>query len=418
MFTAFSTALSALAATTTAVDVVSNNLANMNTTGYKASSVAFRDLVTESVGAGLGETQVGFGTATPLTQRQFTQGAVQGTGGLLDAAIQGDGFFITQNSQGAQMFTRAGNFQTDGTGYLLTSSGEYVQGWAEDAAGVVDTNQPIGRIIVPVGDLKAPIATTTCSVDLNLNAAAVNGQPEGTYSTPLVAIDSLGTSHPLTVTFTKSATANQWDYSVTIPGADVAAAGPQQLANGTLTFDSSGHLTDPPAAAGTVPLAITGLASGAADMNISWQLYNASGAARITQYSQISSPTANAQNGAAPASLTKVGIASGGEILASYSNGTQRVVGLLAIASIRNPQSLIAVGNNNFQASEQTALPAIGVSNTGGRGKVVGSSLEYSTVDIAKEFTNLIVYQRSYQVNSRVVTTADEMSQETVNLKR
>ncbi|MGE5645485.1 MAG: flagellar hook protein FlgE [Acidobacteriota bacterium] len=418
MFTAFSTALSALAANTTAVDVVSNNLANMNTTGYKTSSVAFRDLVTESVGAGLGETQVGFGTATPLTQRQFTQGAVQGTGGLLDAAIQGDGFFILQNNLGAQLFTRAGNFQTDGEGYLLTSGGEYVLGWTEDANGVVDMNQPIGKIVVPVGDLKAPIATTACSVDLNLNAAAVNGAPEGTYSTPLLAIDSLGVSHTLTVTFTKSTNANEWDYSVTIPGADVGAAGPQELVTGTLTFDSYGHLTDPPLAAGTVPLAITGLASGAADMNIDWQLYNPAGAARITQYNQISSPTANAQNGSAPAALTKVGIADGGQILASYSNGTQRVVGLLAVASIRNPQSLIAVGNNNFLASEATALPAIGSSNTGGRGKVVGASLEYSTVDIAKEFTNLIVYQRAYQVNSRVVTTADEMSQETVNLKR
>ena len=138
MFTAFSTALSALSASTTAVDVVSNNLANMNTIGYKASSVAFRDLVTESVGAGLGETQVGFGTATPLTQRHFMQGAVQGTGGLLDAAIQGDGFFITENNTGAQLFSRAGNFQTDGQGYLMSASGE------EYGAGMVRGRQRRG----------------------------------------------------------------------------------------------------------------------------------------------------------------------------------------------------------------------------------------------------------------------------------
>ncbi len=421
MFTAFSTALSALAASTTAVDVVSNNLANMNTIGYKASSVAFRDLVTESVGAGLGETQVGFGTATPLTQRHFMQGAVQGTGGLLDAAIQGDGFFITQNDAGAQLFSRAGNFQTDTAGYLMSASGEeYVMGWAEDAAGVVDTNKPVGKIIVPVGDLKAPIKTNNVSVDLNLNAAAINGDPAtGTFSQPLKCIDSLGNTHQLTVTFTKTATANQWDYSVTIPGADVGATDPEELASGQLIFDGDGHLTDPALADGDIDLQIDALASGATvPWNITWQLYNKVGAPRVTQYSQTSAATATADDGATPAALTKVGIADNGEILASYSNGTQRVVGLLAIASIRNPQSLIAVGNNNFQASEQTALPAIGVSNTGGRGKVVGSSLEYSTVDIAKEFTNLIVYQRSYQVNSRVVTTADEMSQETVNLKR
>jgi flagellar hook protein FlgE len=419
MFTSFSTALSGLSAATTAVDVVSNNLANMNTTGFKASSVAFRDLVTESVGAGLGETQVGFGTATPLTQRQFTQGAVQGTGGLLDAAIQGDGFFILEGSNGEQLFSRAGNFQTDNTGYLMSADGsDFVMGWTEDANGVVDTNQAIGKIIVPVGELKAPIATTTCSVNLNLNAGGVSGASSGTYSTPMTAIDSLGNSHTLTVTFTKSTTANQWDYAVTIPGADVGQATAQTLTTGTVTFDTNGKLLTPAVADGDIALSVTGLASGAADLNITWKMYDSVGAARITQYSADSSVTATAQNGAAAASLTKVGIADDGQILASYSNGTQRVVGLLAVASIRNPQSLVAAGSNNFQASEQTALPAIGTSGSGGRGTVVGASLEYSTVDIAKEFTNLIVYQRSYQANSRVITTADDMSQETVNLKQ
>jgi flagellar hook protein FlgE len=418
MFTAFSTALSALAADTTAVDVVGNNLANLNTTGYKASVVSFRDLVTQSIGAGLGETQVGFGTDRPFTMRQFTQGAVQSTTGVLDAAIQGDGFFITRGNQNEQLFTRAGNFQVDGAGFLLALTGEHVQGWTENAAGQVDTNLPIGDIVVPVGTLKPPIPTKTFSVDMNLNAAAVNGAPEGTFSTTMNAIDSLGNSHALTMTFTKSTTANQWDYSITIPGADVGAAGPQQIATGSLTFDSNGTLVDPPSNTPDVAVAVTGLATGAADLNMTWQLYTSSGAPRITQYSQSSTPTANAQDGSPAASLTRVGLADGGKIVAQYSNGTQRIVGQVALASIRNPQSLIASGNNNFQASAKTALPAIGLPDSGGRGKVIGGALEYSTVDIAREFTNLIVYQRGYQVNSRVVTTADEMSQETVNLKR
>src|SRR6202158_3024454 len=122
MFTSFSTALSALNATSTAVDVVGNNLANLNTPGFKTSVVYFRDLVTQSLGAGLGETQVGFGTGRPLTIRQFTQGAVQASSGLLDAAIQGDGFFVAREAtSGAQVFTRAGNFQVDASGHLLTS---------------------------------------------------------------------------------------------------------------------------------------------------------------------------------------------------------------------------------------------------------------------------------------------------------
>jgi flagellar hook protein FlgE len=254
---------------------------------------------------------------------------------------------------------------------------------------------------------------------MNLNAAAVNGQPEGTFSTTIEAIDSLGNSHTLTMTFTKTANPNEWDYSVTIPGADIASANPtEELANGTLTFDANGKLTDPDATAPDVDIAINGLATGASDMALKWQLYNTVGAPRISQYSQISATTANAQDGSAAASLTRVGLADGGKIVAQYSNGTQRVVGCLALASVRNPESLIAAGNNAFQTSAKTALPAIGLPDTGGRGKVIGGALEYSTVDIAREFTNLIVYQRGYQVNSRVVTTADEMSQETVNLKR
>src|SRR5450432_2588236 len=124
MFTSFSTALSALNATSTAIDVTGNNLANLNTPGFKASQVAFRDLVTQSLGAGLGDTQVGFGTGTPLTVRQFTQGALQTSGGLLDAAVQGDGFFVVENAAHNQLYTRAGNFQTDMDGNLLTDTGD------------------------------------------------------------------------------------------------------------------------------------------------------------------------------------------------------------------------------------------------------------------------------------------------------
>ena len=150
---------------------------------------------------------------------------------------------------------------------------------------------------------------------------------------------------------------------------------------------------------------------------MTWHLYDTSGP-RITDYNAPSAPSATAQDGSAAASLTNVGLADGGQIVASYSNGTQVVVGQLALASIRNPQSLIAVGNNAFQASAATALPSIGLPDTGGRGKVAGGSLENSTVDIAKEFTNLIVFQRAYQVNSRVVTTVDQITQDTVNLKQ
>jgi flagellar hook protein FlgE len=421
MFTSFSTALSALSATTTAIDVVGNNLANLNSPGFKASQVCFRDLVTQSLGAGLGETQVGFGTGTPLTVRQFTQGAIQTSGGLLDAAIQGDGFFVLQTSQGGTTYTRAGNFQTDKDGNLLTGTGDKVQGWTtlDPVTGKVDTNGPIGNIIVPVGSLRPPTPTTAFTVDLNLNSAAA-ADSTSAFTTPMTVYDSLGTAHVLTLNFEKTG-ANQWTYAVNIPGEDVTGgtAGtpfPISGASGTLTFSTNGQLTDP--AAGTpVAIAIPGLTDGATDLSITWDLYHGA-ISRITQFGQPSSPSASSQNGETAGQLVRVGLADGGGILAGYSNGDQVIAGQVAVASVRNPDSLIACGNNSFQLSARTATPTVGVPGVGGRGTIVGGSVEASTVDIAKEFTNLIVYQRGYEANSKVVTTSDQMSQDTINLIR
>jgi flagellar hook protein FlgE len=423
MFTSFSTALSALSAHSTAVDVVGNNLANLNTPGYKTSVVYFRDLVTQSLGAGLGETQVGFGTGRPLTVRQFSQGAIQASTGLLDAAIQGDGFFVVKNTHGNTLYTRAGAFQLDLAGNLLTNTGERVQGWTSlDAAGggAVNTNGAIGDVVVPVGSLKQPVVTTGFTLDLNLNSASA---PDATsdFSTPIEAFDSLGSSHILTAHFQKTG-AGQWSYRVTMPGAEVTGGTAGQdfdipNASGTLTFDAQGQLTDP-AADSPVQFDIAGLTSGAADMSITWDMYRTNGNPRLTQFGQPSAASANEQNGSAAAQLVRVGLGDAGRILAQYSNGLQVEVGKVALASVRNPESLIAVGNNNYQVSARTASPAIGPSETGGRGSILGGAIEYSTVDIAREFTNLIVLQRGYQANSRVVTTVDELSQETINLKR
>ncbi len=414
MFTSFSTALSALNAHSTAIDVVGNNLANLNTPGFKKSVVAFHDLVTQSLGAGLGETQVGFGVGRPITLRQFSQGAIQSSSGALDAAIQGDGFLVVKDSAGAILYTRGGHLQVDKDGNLITSTGERLQGWTK-SGGVLDTNGPIRDIVVPVGSLKAPVASTKFSFDLNLDAAASSGPPPDTFSSSIEVFDSLGVSHVITVTFTKSATPNQWDYEVTVPDADLTS--PFTPVTGTLTFDGSGRLTDPPAGGPFPTISITGLVSGAEDMELTWEFYDGA-TPRITQYAQPSALAANAQDGSPAAQLVRVGLANGGAVLAQYSNGHQEVVGQLAMAAVRNPESLIAVGRNNFQLSARSALPAIGLPGTGGRGMIIGGAVEASTVDIAEEFTNLIVFQRGYQANTRVVTTVDELSQETINLKR
>jgi flagellar hook protein FlgE len=183
-----------------------------------------------------------------------------------------------------------------------------------------------------------------------------------------------------------------------------------------LTFDSAGKLTAP--TADITGIQVTGLASGAADMDVKWQLFSAASTPRITQFAQPSAISANTQDGSAPSQLINVAIAESGRVVAQFSNGQQRIVAQLALASIRNPDSLLATSNNNFLLGADSALPAVGVADTGGRGKVNGGALESSNVDIAQEFTNLIVLQRGYQANSRVITTSDELSQETLNLKR
>lgn len=414
MFTSFSTALSALNADTTAIDVVGNNLANLNTAGFKASDVSFHDLVTQSIGAGLGDTQVGFGVGTPVTLAQFSQGAIQSTGGPLDAAIEGDGFFVVNTAGGATEYTRGGNFEVDSNGNLTTSTGEVVQGWAE-TNGVVNTNAPVGNITVPVGSLAAPVATTSASVTLNLDSTQTTAGTPNTFSTSMQVYDSLGTAHTITMTFTQTSTPDQWSYSMSFPNSDLTAAGTPTT--GTLTFDSQGTLTSPAPADPQPVLKATGLSDGAADMNITWNLYNGT-TPQITQFAQPSATSALTQNGSAAANLVSVGLADGGRILAQYSNGQQEVVGQMAMASIRNPDSLIAVGNNNYQLSADTATPAVGLPGTGGRGSVMGGAVESSNVDIATEFTNLIVFQRGYEANAHVVTTVDQLSQDTINLKQ
>ena len=209
MFTSFSTALSALGAHSTAIDVVGNNLANLNTPGFKTSVVAFYDLVTQSLGAGLGETQVGFGVARPVTLRQFSQGAIQASTGPLDAAIQGDGFLVVKDRSDTVLYSRGGNLQVDKSGNLLTATGQKVQGWTEQS-GVLNTVGPISDIVVPVGTLKNAAASQSVSFDMNLNAAATAGPPPEKFSTSIEVFDSLGVSHVLSVGFTRSATANSW----------------------------------------------------------------------------------------------------------------------------------------------------------------------------------------------------------------
>lgn len=411
MFPAFSIALSALSADSTAIDVVGNNLANLNTTGYKNTNVNFQDLMSQNIGVGLDPGQVGMGVGQIGTVSGYTQGTIQTTNGPMDAAIEGNGFFVVKNAANQTLYTRDGSFQVDSAGNIVTATGENVQGWSA-VNGAVNPNGPVGNLAVPLGATVAATATSTMSLKVNLNSSSAVG---ASFSAPIQVFDSQGTSHTLTANFTETS-ANNWSYAVTIPAADLKAGGTTSLASGTMTFDANGNLSSPAASADPQSVKVAGLVDGAADMSIGWNLFDGGGNSQITQYAEASGVGSTAQNGAAAGQITNVSLENGGVLMANFSNGQQIAVGQVAMASVPNPESLASVGDNNLQASASTGSITVGAASTGGLGQMLAGSLESSTVDIATEFTKLLTYERSYQAASRVITTSDQMLQETVNL--
>ncbi len=482
MSSAFSIALSSLKAQSDAINTTGNNLANMNTLGFKGSNVDFEDMISQAMGTATG-TAVGMGVSAPLNNQIFTQGSIQSSTSPLATAIQGNGFFVVQNASSQQLFTRDGDFTINANGTLQTQTGETVQGWLAGPTGINTTGAPTS-IVLPTGALLPPVTTKNMSLTANLDASGTVGTSTGSFSVQLQVVDSVGSEHTLAVDFTKSATANTWNYNVTIPGGDLTNGVPQTTgatttastsvtvasaagiavgqsvagagipagatvtavnagtgvvtlsaaatatgtgvpltfgttvnvlaAPGTLTFNSAGTMS----ASTTSPVAVTiaGLADGAGNMNINFNLLNPDGSGAITQYAEASNSASSSQDGAQAAELMQVGIQNGGQIVATFSNGQQKTEGQLALAAIQNPDSLSNVGNNNFTATGATAAPAIGMPQTGGRGEILGGSLEGSNVDMATEFTNLIVYQSAYQASSRVITTANQLSQDLMNL--
>jgi flagellar hook protein FlgE len=414
MFPAFSIGLSALSADSTAIDVVGNNLANLNTTGYKATNVDFQDLMSQSLGVGANAAQTGMGVGQLGTVGSYTQGTLTTTNGPTDAAIEGDGFFIVKDASGQTLYRRDGSFQVDGSGNVVTATGENVQGWSA-VNGTVNPSGPVGNLSIPIGTMVPSTATTTMNLKVNLNSTVATTDTGASFSAPIQVFDSQGVSHNLSVNFTKTG-ANAWNYAVTIPAADLTTGGTTTLSSGTMTFDASGNLKTPDAKSDPQIVKVAGLADGAADMSINWNLFDSGGNSTITQYAEASSVGSTTQNGATAGQITKVGLQTGGLLVANYSNGQQATIGQLALASIPNPESLTSVGDNNLQASAATGTISVGAASTGGRGQVVAGSLESSNVDMATQFTNLLTYERSYQAASRVITTADQLLQETVNL--
>jgi flagellar hook protein FlgE len=409
----FSTSLSGLNSESQALSVISNNLANLNTVGYKSASPQFQDLFYQQIGSsGNGNPiQVGVGATVGSIPATFTQGSVESTGVPTDVAIQGNGFFVLDNN-GTRSYTRAGDFTVGSNGELLTSDGSAVLGYPA-VNGTINASQTLAPLVISTGQLSPPQATSNVSVTMNLDAGAPVG---GTFSTPVTVYDSLGGTHVLTYNFTKTA-ANKWSYTITIPAADVGTTGnPVTVNSGTLTFNGSGQLTSP--TGNVTGITVSGLADGASNLAFNWDLYDSTNSPIVTQASSPSAASSTQQDGYPSGTLASFNIQGDGTIQGIFSNGQTLALGQLALATFANQQGLVRNGSNEFLASLSSGTANVGAPNTGGRGTLAGGALEQSNVDIATEFAQLILAERGYQANSRVVTTIDQVIQDAINMSQ
>ena len=416
---AFSIPLSGLTASSTALSTIANNLANLNTTGYKDERVLFRDLFYQILGTnGAGDPiQQGAGATVSSMPSMFTQGNVNPTGVPTDVAIMNNGFFIVQGN-GAQSYTRAGNFEIDKNNNLVTSDGQNVMGFPV-ANGVINAGGGLVPLQLAMGTISPPTPTSYVQLSTNLDATAAQG---AVYSTPITIYDSLGATHNLMFTYTKAAPDAQtgnavWDYSITIPAADVNGnTDPTVLKTGSLEFDGNGNLASP--TSNVTGIQITGLADGASDLTFTWKLFDSNNAGLLSQMAAPSSTASTQQDGKSSGTLNKYSIGSDGTITGSFSNGSTAVLGQIALATFANNQGLLRVGSNCFTETLASGQAVVGAPGTGGRGTLSGGALEQSNVDISQEFANLIVAERAFQANARCVTTFDEITQATIELKR
>ncbi len=411
MMRSMSVAIAALRNHQVYMDVVSSNISNVNTTGFKASRISFQELLSQTLRGssaprggigGLNPVQIGLGMALGGIDTMFTQGSLQDTGKLTDLAIQGDGFFILNNGQNGYAYTRDGNLDVGIDGALLNlATGMKVMGWqADPLTGIVDTSQALTEITIPFGQSMAR-ATSNLITSGNLDAQAVSGD----IATSTIGVyDSLGVLHSINLTFTKGATANQWTWtaSTTETGVSITPAGT------TITFNADGsYNTGNPATSLSVDFG-NGSNTGTVALDFS----------NLTQLDGLSNVNSASQDGLPPGNLTTFTVGSTGEVTGLFSNGLNRTLGQISMANFTNPGGLVKEGQSLFVVSANSGTPQVGLPGTEGRGQIAAGYLEMSNVELAQQFTSMITAQRGFQANSRVITTSDEMLQELVNLKR
>ena len=406
---AFSIPLTGLEANSVALNTIGNDLANLNTTGYKNENANFADLYYENIGTtgANSPVQVGFGTRVSSISTDFSQGNISTTTSATDMAINGTGFFVVQSGQ-QQLLTRTGNFNLDSTGKLVTSNGQTVMGYPADGANA-NTNSSLVGLTVPVGSTETPRATSNFSITGGLDSSAAVGTA---FSRSQAMYDSQGEEHDVSMTFTKTGS-NQWSYNFALAsGANTTTSGN----TGTLTFNNDGTLATP--TSNVSGITFGGMADGSADMSLTWQLRDSGGTGLLTQSASTSSVNASTQDGYASGNYTGFSVDSNGVLSAEYSNNQTKVLGQIALATVANPSGLSRNGENTYVASASSGVITIGAANSGGRGQIVGSALEGSNVDISTEFADLIVAQRSFEANSKTVTAFDTITQDTIAMIR
>jgi flagellar hook protein FlgE len=406
----FAVPLSGLTASQSELQTISNNLANVDTDGYKDQTLSFADLFaagTSNNGAD-DPLQTGQGVDVSATNTNFTNGTVSSTGIPSNMALSGNGVFVVQQSDGQLAYTRTGDFTTNADGQLIAPSGALLMGYPA-VGGVVNTSAALQPLQVSTGTTSPATATTSFSTTTNLDSSTAVG---GTYTGTISVVDSLGESHTLSIDYTKTA-ANAWSYTITAPTADTGAATPT-VATGTLTFNSSGELISP---IGSIPgITIPSFTDGAAAMNLSWALTDNSGNGLMTQTDLASGTSTTTQNGVASASLDGYTITANGTIEGTFSSGATTALGQVAVATVANTQGLAQLGQNLFQVTGGSGNADVGVAGTGGRATITGGSVEGSNVNEATEFSNLIVAQQAYDANSKSVSTFDQVEQATLQM--
>jgi flagellar hook protein FlgE len=420
LLTSLSSGTTGLASASAELSVVSDNLANTNTVGFKAGRAAFEDALAQSIVGGLGE--IGLGSRLQAVQRLVTQGAITNTGVATDLALEGPGFFVVRGTvagRTANYFTRAGQFTVDRDGYLQSVEGMRVQGFEADVTGAISAR--FGDLMVG-NATSQPRATTELTFRTNLQAdAPITGQPNS--STSVTVYDTLGTAHQLQVFFTKTA-AGAWSFTATTDGAGVVggtAGTPSTVASGTLTFDAQGRLLTMTQASAFQPrnaVSPQPLTFEFGDPIVDPLAPQGTGLAGVTQFSAPSATTFVGQNGWSAGELAQIQIDKAGVIQGVFTNGQSRAIGQVAVAAFAAPDQLERMGSNVYSQTRNSGEPAIGQAGDGGRGSIAAGALEQSNVDIAEQFVRMIAAQRAFEANSKSITTADQLLSELISLKR